>query len=224
MNGEKLDANSLAAFWPNTLLSVDRRGKTLGRASIWPALSDAISAPSPALGDAQILLRPWKETDLDGFRRACDDDEITRWAGLPAHVDEADAREYLDARVNGWKTGNRADFAITSAVDGRFLGAINLRGIDRQRGLAEVGFWLFPEARGAGVASRALAWVSEWAFGVLGLGSLVMIVDSRNVSARKLAERAGFRIDCIYRREIDGEVVEDYTYSLSRAAASGSSD
>lgn len=184
-------------------------------------MSDAITAPSPALGDAQILLRPWKETDLDAFRRACDDDEITRWAGLPAHLNEAQAREYLDARVNGWKTGNRADFAITSAFDGRFLGAINLRGIDRQRGLAEVGLWLFPDARGAGVATRALAWVSEWAFGVLGLGSLAMIIDGRNVSARKVAERAGFRIDRLNRREIDGEVVEDYTYSLSRAAASG---
>jgi RimJ/RimL family protein N-acetyltransferase len=173
------------------------------------------------LGDAQILLRPWRETDLDAFRLACDDSEITRWAGLPAHLNEADARECLDARVNGWKTGNRADFAITNAFDGRFLGAINLRGIDRQRGLAEVGFWLLRDARGVGVASRALAWVSDWAFGVLGLGSLAMIVDCRNASARKVAERAGFRIDRLTRREIDGEVVEDCTYSLSRAARSG---
>ena len=184
-------------------------------------MSAAITAPSPALGDAQTLLRPWRKTDLDAFCRACDDDEITRWAGLPAHVNEADAREYLDARVNGWKTGNRADFVITSAFDGRFLGAINLRGIERQRGLAEVGFWLLPDARGAGVASRALTWVSDWAFGVLGLSSLVMIVDGRNESARKVAERAGFRIDRLTRRELDGEVVEDYTYSLSRAARSG---
>jgi RimJ/RimL family protein N-acetyltransferase len=48
-----------------------------------------------------------------------------------------------------------------------------------------------------------------------------MIIDGRNVSARKVAERAGFRIDRLNRREIDGEVVEDYTYSLSRAARAG---
>jgi hypothetical protein len=50
---------------------------------------------------------------------------------------------------------------------------------------------------------------------------LAMIVDCRNASARKVAERAGFRIDRLTRREIDGEVVEDCTYSLSRAARSG---
>jgi RimJ/RimL family protein N-acetyltransferase len=53
----------------------------------------------------------------------------------------------------------------------------------------ELGWLVYPQAEGRGVAHEAASALRDWAFGALGLASLVSYVDPENIRSRRLAER-----------------------------------
>ncbi len=59
-------------------------------------------------------------------------------------------------------------------------------------GLGAVGYWLLPEARGRGLATRAVRILSDWAFGALALDRLDLFTERDNVASIRVAERNGF--------------------------------
>lgn len=85
---------------------------------------------------------------------------------------------------------------------------------DRRRG--SIGYWLLPEARGKGLATRAVRLVSRWALLELGLARLALLTEPANVRSRRVAERCGFRLEGVLRSvaEIDGRRVDYCSFSL----------
>ena len=57
---------------------------------------------------------------------------------------------------------------------------------------ANLGYWVAPGARGHGLAARAVALVSAWAFARLRLARLEIWVEPANIASQRVAERAGF--------------------------------
>lgn len=148
-----------------------------------------------------LLLRPWGEGDLEAIRRGLSDPEFRRWntINVPS-PDEAGARDFLETRTAGWQCGDMASFAITERSTGRgtVLGHINIGMIDFDtHRSARVGYWVLPEARGRGVATRALDAMSRWAFKDLGLYRLELGHAIGNDASCTVAER------CHYRHEGD---------------------
>lgn len=70
--------------------------------------------------------------------------------------------------------------------DGSFVGHIFLELLPDEIGL--VAYWLLPDGRGRGCATRALKLVSAWAFGSLGLARLELWVMPANKRSRAVAE------------------------------------
>jgi RimJ/RimL family protein N-acetyltransferase len=56
-----------------------------------------------------------------------------------------------------------------------------------------VGYWLLPEARGRGIARRAVELLADWAFSDLGLDVLRVATEPGNAASRRVAEGTGFR-------------------------------
>jgi RimJ/RimL family protein N-acetyltransferase len=81
---------------------------------------------------------------------------------------------------------------IRSAATDELLGHLVLYGIDRGAGRCELGFWLRPEARGAGAAGRAAELACRFAFESLGLARVQAVADIENVASQRTLERAGF--------------------------------
>ena len=63
--------------------------------------------------------------------------------------------------------------------------------IDRETLTAELGYTIAPEARGRGVATKALRQVTEWAFAELGLIRIELLISVENAASKKVAERCG---------------------------------
>lgn len=84
--------------------------------------------------------------------------------------------------------GQRFVFCI--ARDGEAVGSVALR-LDGAE--AAIGYWLAPAARGAGLMTRAVQALVEWAASELRTTSFAIYVQEENVSSRAVAERAGFR-------------------------------
>jgi RimJ/RimL family protein N-acetyltransferase len=177
------------------------------------------SPPDPPLSDEIVLLRPWTARDAPEIVASCRDDEIARWLDqVPQPYTDADAREYVAATRRGWKDGAAASFAITDTGTGGLLGSIGVHWVDPGQHIGEVGYWVRREARGRGVATRALRLASAWAIETCGLQRLQLRADVLNAASQRVAESSGFTREGVLRSSRynprQGRRVDFVVYSL----------
>jgi RimJ/RimL family protein N-acetyltransferase len=186
-----------------------------------------VKPPDPPLTDGAILLRPPEEGDVDAMTAACQEEEIQRWTPAPRKYTKADAHKFVRNSAERWATGAGAPFAVVNASDSRFLGLICVRVIHMhiERSIGQFVFWVAREARGRGVATRALVLVSRWAFDGMGLARLQLVTEPENVPSQRVAERAGFRREGILRSyiELHGSRRDAVMYGLLPADVQGPS-
>ena len=175
-----------------------------------------MSQPEIAVGD--LLLRPWRRTDAADLVRGWADPEVRRWGRYGAVVPvRENVEQWLDWNHEQRLYALRAGFAVCSADSGRLAGSITLRDFGRTAApvghggnCGEAGYWILPEWRGRGVATRALDALSRWAFGTtedggLGLRRIALRHSVANLASCRVAEKAG------YPRE--GTMRESYRYA-----------
>ncbi|MFC8871596.1 GNAT family N-acetyltransferase [Streptomyces sp. NPDC057148] len=143
-----------------------------------------------------LHLGPWdagSDADAESWLRGCLDPEFQRWnTPLKLWTDLAGARESLRARAQEAGEGRAASFRITDGESGTTLGHIGVNEINLPLRLARVGYWVLPEARGRGVATRALLLASRWAFAELGLHRLELGHALGHDASCRVAERCGY--------------------------------
>lgn len=168
-----------------------------------------IQAPDPPLSDGLVTLRPPEERDLAAIERGIADPDVIRAFGRPTLT----AEQLLERNRRGWDEGAGATFAICHAADD-CIGHVWVNLGDARRG--SVGYWLLPEARGKGLAARAVRLLARWALRDLGLARLGLSAEPWNLQSQRVAERAGFRREGILRAygEIDGRRVDYVSFSL----------
>ena len=159
-----------------------------------------IEPPDPSLQDGVVLLRPWTEQDVPAIAAACNEEEIALWLDqVPQPYSEKDAREYVASTRRGWREGTASSFAIVDLESQEAVGSIGVHWLDREQRVAEVGYWVAREARGRGLASRALRLVAGWVLRDCGLERLQLRADVLNAPSQKVAEKAGFRREGVLR-------------------------
>ena len=124
-----------------------------------------------------------------------------RWLdSVPSPYTEASARAYLAYCDRGWRgRGGETPFAIADAATDAVLGSCGVHWVAVEDGVAEVGYWVAPWARGRGAATRATRLVAEWVLGRLHLERLQLRADPLNVASCRVAERAGFTREGVLR-------------------------
>ncbi|MEU2097807.1 GNAT family N-acetyltransferase [Streptomyces globisporus] len=150
---------------------------------------------STVTGPGGLRLRRWREEDLPAVLRAYEDPAMRRW--LASQVSGADgAADWLEVQRTGWAAGTRFAFAVTeSGREDGLLGNVVMKQLDLVNGRAEMGYWTTAPARGRGVASRALAALTDWAFTTFaeqGLTRLELLHQVDNVASCRVAERCGY--------------------------------
>ena len=126
---------------------------------------------------------------------------------------------YIDHCRAGWREGTSSAFAIAGAADGSVLGSIGMRHLtDVDDETSEIGYWVAREARGRGVATRALRLVCRWAQDELGIPRLQLRADELNEPSQRVAENVGFVREGVMRscryNAHDGRRVDFVLYSL----------
>jgi ribosomal-protein-alanine N-acetyltransferase len=159
------------------------------------------------LQDEQILLRPLAEADVSTVAEACQDRDIQRWlSALPFPYGEEDARTFIQSATDAR--------AITDAATGELLGCIGWDEVDQ--GNLQIGYWVKREARGRGVATRALSLLARWALEERGSPRAQLLAEPGNVASCRVAEKAGFRREGLLRSYLDfkGERRDVLMFSL----------
>ncbi|MEV4399861.1 GNAT family N-acetyltransferase [Nonomuraea sp. NPDC049607] len=167
------------------------------------------------LDDGVVRLRAWTDEDAGWYAESVRDPLIQRFT---TDSPTLDAAQVLAAIVRLRESEAGEGFLVCDSVTGRRLGNIALRHDGR---FGEISYWVAAEARGRGVATRAVALFSAWAFRNVGLGELWLRAHRDNVASRLVASRTGFRRDP--RRdetqEVKGEVWPMLGYALARPAS-----
>ena len=140
--------------------------------------------------DGTIRLEPLDETHLDGLAELGRDAEVQRYTYVPSPWVEGFERTWLGRYDHA--DGSRAGFAVVDEADGSFLGMAALVTLDLDGRQAEAGYIVSPEARGRGVASRALTLLTDWALGELGLERVELRITNGNDASMRVAEKCGY--------------------------------
>jgi RimJ/RimL family protein N-acetyltransferase len=170
--------------------------------------------PDPPLTDGAIALRPWSMQDVPDAVRCCNEEQISRFmTPLPIPYTEDDAIAFIGAAQQRLEDDS-VTLVIGDAADAALRGSIGLRTI--APGIAQTGYWMAPEARGRGLASKALVLLSRWALATLPLIRLQLFTDVDNPASMRVAERAGFAQEGTLRNWYDlrGERRDAVMFSL----------
>jgi RimJ/RimL family protein N-acetyltransferase len=156
----------------------------------------SLTGPAPELRGHGLLLRLWdpdSEADVENWLRGRTDPEFRRWnTPLILEKDLADARKSLAGHVRNAADGTGMPFCITNEATGATLGQINVWAVSRPLRYGRVGYWVLPEARGRGIATRALLLATRWAFTDFGLYRLELGHALGHEASCRIAERCGF--------------------------------
>ncbi|WP_078853539.1 GNAT family N-acetyltransferase [Streptomyces sp. NRRL F-6677] len=160
------------------------------------------SSPGPSSPGPRghgLRLRSWdpgSDTDAEAWLRGHTDPEFRRWNTPLRPVRDIDgAMESLRARAESVAKGTSVAYCVTDEDSGAVLGHIGLNEIEPVVRCGRVGYWVLPEARGRGVATRALALAARWAFTDLELHRLELGHALGHEVSCKVAERCGFRYE-----------------------------
>ncbi len=169
---------------------------------------------TPDLRADEIVLRPWRIDDLDAMVAALQDPEIPRWTTVPERYGVEEGRLFLDGSAQGWADGTAANFAVVAVADGQLVGSIGAR--FHEEGAATVGYWTVREARGRGIATKALRLISRWLLTDLPIERVQLVAEPGNSPSQRVAEKAGFRREGVLRRYlvVKGERRDCVLFSL----------
>ena len=148
--------------------------------------------PPAVRGTERLVLRQWREGDLEPFARLNADPEVMRYFPAPLSREQSDAMvDRLSGHIEaeGWGM-----WALERRDTGEFIGFTGL-GVPRQvlpfQPCVEVGWRLAATAWGHGFATEAAREALRVGFDELGLTEIVSFTAVPNMRSRAVMERLG---------------------------------
>ncbi len=167
----------------------------------------------------RLILRPWRESDLDDLYEYARVDGVGVMAGWSAHKSLEESKRILDMFMDGKKT-----FALE--CQGKVVGSIGIETYEERRypelDLAEkrgreIGYVLSKDYWGRGLMTEAVKEVIRWLFEDVGLDFVTVGHFVRNDRSRRVIEKCGFTyVKTIPFDTQDGRTEDSMEYILYR--------
>ena len=152
--------------------------------------------PAITLHGPRLLLRPWREEDLDPlFAINGDADSMRHFAAVMTRAESDAWGQRMQAHIDahGW------GFWVAEERGGApFIGVVGLMTIPWQAHFTpavEIGWRIHPAHRRRGFAAEAARLSLDFGFGRLGLEQIVAFTIAANAPSWRLMERLGMRAD-----------------------------
>jgi|688.fasta_scaffold02776_5 RimJ/RimL family protein N-acetyltransferase len=144
----------------------------------------------------RLILREFTEKDLDAFAALLADPEVMRFSLKGPIKDKFQAQEYLQKRILDHYS--KYGYGVYAAIDKTsqslvgYIGFLN-QNIDGEH-KTELGYRLFPNYWGKGLATEAAQELCRYAFDHLGVDELISIIEPLNVRSSAVAKRIGMSL------------------------------
>jgi RimJ/RimL family protein N-acetyltransferase len=144
----------------------------------------------PTLTTERLLLRPFRDGDLDAYAAIVADPEVTRFLGDGKPLGRADAWRQMALFVGHWQLRGFGIWAVEERATGALMGRIGLFEPEGWPGF-ELGYTLGRNFRGRGYASEGARAALAYAREVLGRERVISLIRSENAGSIRVAEGLG---------------------------------
>ena len=144
---------------------------------------------TPRLETERLLLREWRDEDLDAYAAMSQDPEVVRHLAEPQ--DRTASWRGMALHAGHWALRGYGNWALERKGDGELLGRVGLWSPEGWPGL-ELGWQLARHAWGQGYATEAARAAMAWAWAELRAAELISLIRPENVRSARVAERLGF--------------------------------
>ncbi len=153
--------------------------------------------PADGLVHDGLLYRMPRAEDVEKIAPAFADESIGGAANMPRlGIDEL--RAQLDLFPELIRDGIMLPLLVENAETGELYGGAVLHDFNWALGQVEIGYWLFPEAQGRGIATRIARFLAERGF-AMGAERVEARVFVGNTASERVLERAGFTREGVLR-------------------------
>jgi len=157
--------------------------------------ADIVMVMYLTLSDDAVVLRPWTPADAGFMHSASLDPAIQRYNGpVPDSVEDAAlVIERIEGCWRSFQTEGDPTGVAFAIVDAASDEPVGMCGVDdwSDTAVAQFGYWLAADARGRGLATRAVTLMTGWLF-ELGAARVFLTIQSDNAGSAAVARRAGF--------------------------------
>jgi ribosomal-protein-serine acetyltransferase len=171
------------------------------------------------LSDGAILLRPWREEDIDAMHQAVSESvrEISAW--MPwchPNYKREEAAAYIMSREEAWKSEAEYALAIFDVETKTLLGNLGVNHIRREWQVGNLGYWIRTGWTRRGIASRATLLGARFGIEQLGLQRIEIIAAVGNLPSQRVAEKAGALREAVLRKRllVKGQPQDAVMFSL----------
>jgi [ribosomal protein S5]-alanine N-acetyltransferase len=145
----------------------------------------------PELRTERLLLRQFREDDLENVFRGLSHPEIIKFYGVSySTLEETKAQMKFFADLEADETG--IWWAVCSSDNSVFYGAGGLNSWSKEHKKAEIGFWLLTEHWGKKIMTEAMPLIWNYGFQQMGLHRIEGIVESENTACKSAVTKLGF--------------------------------
>jgi RimJ/RimL family protein N-acetyltransferase len=140
---------------------------------------------------SSLRLEPLAERHVPFMPSLLADAETLRFTRIPEPVPDGFASRWVERYEKARREGTRDGFAAVDG-EGRPLALALVPEIDAEAAEAELGYIVWPDARGRGVATESLRLLTEWAFRERGIERAYLYISVENGASKRVAERCGY--------------------------------
>lgn len=174
--------------------------------------------PEYPIATARLLLRPFREDDLDDLHAIQSRDDISRYLYWSARSREEVADVIAD-RMTMSAIEEEGDILVLAAElreTGTVIGDVNLGWESEEHRKGEFGFVFHPDYHGRGYAGEAAVEMLRLGFEGLGLHRIVGRADGRNKASARLMEKLGLRREAhfVENEMVKGEWTDEVVYAM----------
>jgi RimJ/RimL family protein N-acetyltransferase len=148
----------------------------------------------PELRTERLLLRGFRDGDLDDWAEICADAEVTRWVGDPDGLSREDAWRRMAYFLGHWELRGCGQWALEEQATGRLVGRAGLMYPEAWPGL-EVGWLVGRSHWGRGYAPEAGRASMDWARDALGAAHVISLIEDENERSARVAEKLGMTVE-----------------------------
>jgi RimJ/RimL family protein N-acetyltransferase len=163
----------------------------------------------PTLTTERLILRPFREGDLDAHAAMNADPAVMQYIG--EIQDRAAAFRTMCAYLGHWYLRGYGPWAVEERATGAFVGRAGLTRFEPWTDV-EVGYALVPSAWGKGYAGELAARSLRYAHEVVGARGVTSHILAGNAGAVRVAERLGAKHAYDSDQRVKGAVVRVYVY------------
>jgi RimJ/RimL family protein N-acetyltransferase len=171
----------------------------------------------PLLTD-RLLLRPFRDDDLDAFHSIQRRPDVVRYLYWEPRTREESSEMLgrLILQVAIEKEGDRLHLAAELRATSEMIGQFTLFFASLEHRQGEVGFAIHPDHQGHGYATEAARVMLRLGFEELGLHRIIGSCDARNTSSARLMERVGMRREAhlVENEFTKGEWTDELVYAM----------